>query len=78
MKRISKLILGSAVLVAASLMTVSFVSRMKAHAETSEWKYGLNGALGFNENTYATNKTVGYIFPLFHKVKEGIHRNFCQ
>ena len=54
MKRISKLILGSAVLVAASLMTVSFVSRMKAHAETSEWKYGLNGALGFNENTYAT------------------------
>lgn len=53
MKRISKIILGSAVLAAASLMTASLVSYVRARAEAPEWKYGLNGALGFNEHTYA-------------------------
>ncbi len=54
MKRISKILLGSAVLAAASLMTASFVALRDAHAESAQWKYGLGGAIGFNEDTYAT------------------------
>lgn len=53
MKRITKLILGGAVLGAFSLLTTSIVPLTGAHAEAPDWKYGLGDALGFNESTYA-------------------------
>ncbi len=54
MKRITKFILGGAVLVALSLLAASMVPLTGAHAETPDWKHGLGDALGFNESTYAT------------------------
>lgn len=59
MKRIINLKRGMAVLMVASLITAPFVPLSDiqapvAQAETQTWKYGLNGALGFNENTYST------------------------
>ncbi len=54
MKRITKLILGGAVLGAFSLVTASMVPLMGARAEAPDWKYGLGDAIGFNESTYAT------------------------
>lgn len=54
MKRIKKMLWGSAIMITASLATAAFVSMPKLQAETTEWKYGIGGALGFHENTYAT------------------------
>lgn len=41
-------------MVTASLAAAAFVSMPKIQAETTEWKYGIGGALGFHENTYET------------------------
>ena len=54
MKRTAKMICGSAILLVASLAIVFFASLQGVQAETLTWKYGLGGALGFNEHTYAT------------------------
>lgn len=54
MKRITKLMLGGAVLGAFSLVTASMAPLMGAHAEAPDWKYGLGDAIGFNESTYAS------------------------
>ena len=54
MKKVNSIILGGVVLGVVSLLSASFVPSMKVHAKTSQWKYGIGSALGFNENTYET------------------------
>ncbi len=54
MKKVNSIILGGVVLGVVSLLSASFVPSMEVHAKTSQWKYGIGSALGFNENTYET------------------------
>lgn len=54
MKKSKKIILGGAVLGMISMFTASFAPQTGVHAETTDWKYGIGEALGFNESTYAT------------------------
>lgn len=53
MKRITKRICGSAMIVTASL-AAAFMTLPNVQAESPEWKYGIGDALGFNEHTYET------------------------
>lgn len=54
MKKVKNIILGGVALGLVSLLTTSFAPQKGIHAKSSDWKYGIGSALGFNESTYAT------------------------